>query len=109
MLHMSVFILVVPLQEQSEPTGVIPLQGCKVGVFPCGADAAVQNVFIITLPEGLAGVGIIKRTNYALAASFNEEMHSWIGDFQTCLLLSCVESLIHFYSNNIILLSLCWQ
>ena len=97
MLHISVFILVVPLQEQSEPTGVIPLQGCKVGVFPCGADAAVQNVFVITLPEGLAGVGIIKRTNYALAASFYEEMHSWIGDFQTSLLLSFVESHTFLY------------
>ena len=70
----------VPLQEQSDPTGVIPLQGCKVGVLPCAADSVVQNVFIITLPEGLAGVGIIKRTNYALAADVYEEMHAWIGE-----------------------------
>lgn len=64
--------------EQSEPTGVIPLQGCKVGIAPCGSDTSVQHVFIITLPEDLAGLGIIKRTNYVLAARDYEDMHSWI-------------------------------
>ncbi|MCO5578625.1 hypothetical protein L7F22_032469 [Adiantum nelumboides] len=64
--------------EQSDPTGVIPLQGCKVGIAYVQPNSSVQNIFVITLPEELAGLGILKRTNYVLAAQDFEDMQSWI-------------------------------
>ncbi|KAI5056479.1 hypothetical protein GOP47_0028297 [Adiantum capillus-veneris] len=64
--------------EQSEPTGVIPLQGCKVGTASAGPNTSVQHIFVVTLPEELAGLGILKRTNYVLAAQDFEDMQSWI-------------------------------
>lgn len=68
--------------EQSEPTGVIPLQGCRVGIAPPSSQVTIKHVFILTLPEQLVGLGIIKRTNYVLAAHDNDDLHSWIGTIQ---------------------------
>lgn len=75
------------------------MQGCKVGIAPAGRDSNVQHIFIVTLPEELAGLGILKRTNYVLAARDYEDMQSWIGNFQAFHLykMFCIFfSLVHF-------------
>lgn len=64
--------------EQSAPMGVIPLQGCKVGITPAGLDPNAHCIFIVTLPEELARLGILKHTSYVLAAIDYEDMQPWI-------------------------------
>ncbi|KAH7443214.1 hypothetical protein KP509_02G026200 [Ceratopteris richardii] len=64
--------------DQSEPTGLIPLRGCKIGNTSAVSDSSIEHIFIITLPEALASLGILKHTNYVLAAEDYEDMQSWI-------------------------------
>eukprot|EP00249_Psilotum_nudum_P008374 c21229_g1_i6 orf=277-963(+) len=68
--------------EQSQPSGLIPLEGCKVGFAPYGSQTSLENVMIITLPEELINIGIVKRSNYVLAAQSYDECHSWIDEIR---------------------------
>ncbi|XP_024518181.1 pleckstrin homology domain-containing family D member 1 [Selaginella moellendorffii] len=72
------YFKILPTVEQSEPTGVIPLQGCKVEAIPAGVHGIKKYSFIINLPDKYILTKAVKRALYILSAHDEPDRQSWI-------------------------------
>jgi len=74
------------VQNESEPTGVIPLKDCNVELMHFGTQEEGWHSFVIHIRPQLVDDGIMLHKKYILAAETSDECQAWVGRSQNASL-----------------------